>query len=74
MRKIIIAAAAVTAILASPQAYAAGTTNGFKFNGLKFNGLKWNGLVMNGTTDAAATVLLQGITLPGGATLNSLAR
>ncbi len=67
MRKIIIAAAAITAILAAPQAHAAGTTNGLLKNSFKFNGLK-----VNGSTDAAAIVLLQGITLPGGATLNAL--
>ena len=66
------AAALLAASFAAP-AQAHLKFNGISDNGLKFNGLKFNGLnTTNGVQDISP--ILQGITLPGGASFHMQAR
>ena len=89
MRKIFMTTAALAALLGGASAQAGTFLNdvgingiivngrnmqGLSENGTFLNGTFLNGLRQNGTAEASATVLLQGITLPGGATLNALVR
>jgi len=81
----ILAAAALTALIAAPAMAGPGLQlqgtsmngwrlNGIEANGLKFNGLKFNGLKFNGSaTGDALAPQLRSITLGGGATLSMTA-
>ena len=68
------AAALIAAAIAAPAQAAYEAGNGVSLNGGGTNGIARNGGGANGTTDSAATVLLQGVTLPGGPTLHSPTR